>query len=111
MQHSNFNFDMLEIQSLPEYARPIAEVFTDDNKLYQFFQCGAETYMLFNKRVWNAGQSVSLYDIMHELYETLEPTRAFGRERPDISHDVFYEKLHHVNIVYGYVGFNVKTNV
>ncbi len=102
---------MLEIPSIPDYARPVAEVFTDDEKLYQFFQHGAQTFMYFNKRAWNAGQSVSLYDIMHELYETLEPTRAFGRERPDVSRDVFYEKLHHVSIVYGYVGFNLKTQV
>jgi hypothetical protein len=102
---------MFEIQAIPEYARPAAEVFTDDDKLYQFFIHGTETYMLFNKRVWNAGSSVSLYDIMSELYETVEPSRAFGRERTEVLHDVFYEKLHHVNIVYGYVGFNVKTQV
>ncbi len=102
---------MFEIPSTPEYARPIAEVYADDDKLYQFFQRGVDTFMLHNKKVWNAGSSVSLYDIMTQLYETLEPTHAFGRERPCVSLDVFYEKLHHVNMVHGYVGFNVKTQI
>jgi len=102
---------MFEIATLPDYARPVAEVYTDDDKLYQFFIKGADTYMLYNKKTWNAGQSVSLYDIMSELYETVDPTRVFGRERSDVGLDVFYEKLHRVCIVYGYVGFNVKTQV
>jgi hypothetical protein len=100
---------MLEVQELPERAQPVAEVYTDDDKMYMFFQNGETTFLRFNGKVWNAGSNVSVSNVMSELYETFEPVNVYGRESPCVPRDVFYDKLHHVQIVYGYVGFNVKT--
>ncbi len=100
---------MFEIAALPELARPVAEVYTDDDKLYQFFLDGDNAYMLYNKRVWNAGQNVSLRDIMSELYETLEPVKAFGRTQSYVPSNTFYEKLFNVYTTHGYVGYNLST--
>jgi hypothetical protein len=100
---------MFEIPALPEQARPVAEVYADDDKLYQFFLDGTTAYMLFNKKVWNAGSNVSLRDIMSELYESVEPVQSFGRQTNAVTTSVFYEKLQNAYVTCGYVGVNIKT--
>ena len=100
---------MLEVPELPEQVRAVAEVYADDDKLYQFFLDGTTAYMLFNKKTWNAGSNVSLRDIMSELYESVEPIQSFGRQTNDVSTSVFYEKLQHAYVTHGYVGVNIKT--